>query len=712
MPNLHNISISISVSPTAIILGLLLIVLFTFFIYKYTLPKVSKSLTFLLIFLRSMILLLILLLLFEPAVILKKKLLEEPNSLIFIDNSESVVFKDLLKRKTSIENLIHKISSADINPLLFSFGSSVKKISSDSLNKLDFHDLTTDLSQIYDKVEQSKDKVSSVTIISDGIITKGEDPSVKFEKLGIPVFTVGVGDTNKVKDIAISKVLFNRYIYANRPTKIKVFLTNSGYWEKNVVITLKDNSSIVARKTLKLNSNNFNSIIFDYTSKISGDRKLSVSVSKLKSEESYQNNRKVFYLNILKSKLKILIISGSPSEDLAFIENTLKNKKEFEVNSLIQISKNKFAGRQNKTRLIDSADVLILVGFPAKNTPYDLINKISDAIGKKHKPYFISLASGTDYNKLRILNDYLNFNYTRILKRYKNVQPSILDNNNPVFKNNAVNPIGQWNSLPPVKMTNANFTAKVGSKILAEIRINNISMSKPLIISQIVGNSRSFSLLAKDIWKWKLQLANKNSNLFDNFLSNAVKWLSLNSKQKQFNIKTSRRFYTLGEKISFLAEVYDATLSPIENASVDVTIFRNYEKYNLQLNSIGNGLYESTFEANLPGDYTYKAKAVVNNKQIGKAQGSFNIGEVNIELVNTKMNKELLSLLSSGTNGRFYLLKNTNGIIKKLIALKNINTKEKVVSSEIKLWTKSWILYGIIFLFAVEWLIRKRNSML
>ena len=237
-------------------------------------------------------------------------------------------------------------------------------------------------------------------------------------------------------------------------------------------------------------------------------------------------------------------------------------------------------------------------------------------------------------------------------------------------------------------------------------------MSKPLIISQIVGNSRSFSLLAKDIWKWKLQLANKNSNLFDNFLSNAVKWLSLNSKQKQFNIKTSRRFYTLGEKISFLAEVYDATLSPIENASVDVTIFRNYEKYNLQLNSIGNGLYESTFEANLPGDYTYKAKAVVNNKQIGKAQGSFNIGEVNIELVNTKMNKELLSLLSSGTNGRFYLLKNTNGIIKKLIALKNINTKEKVVSSEIKLWTKSWILYGIIFLFAVEWLIRKRNSML
>jgi len=712
MPNFHNISISISASPSAIIFGLLLIVLFTLFIYKYTLPKVSQFLTFLLIFLRSVILLLILLLLFEPSVILKKKILEEPNSLIFIDNSESIVFKDSLKRKTLIKNLIHKISSANINPLLFGFGSSVEKISSDSLNKLDFHDLTTDLSQIYDKVEKSKDRVSSITIISDGIITKGEDPSPKFEKLGIPVFTVGVGDTNKVNDIAISKVLFNRYIYANRPTKIKVFLTNSGYSGKNVVITLKDNSSIIARKTLELNSNNFSSIIFDYTSKISGNRKLNVSVSKLKDEESYQNNRKVFYLNILKSKLKILIISGSPSEDLAFIENTLKNKKEFEVNSIIQISKNKFAGRENDTQLIDSADVLILVGFPAKNTSYGLINKVSNAIGKKHKPYFISLASGTDYNKLRILNDYLNFNYSSISKRYKNVQPFILDNNNPVFKNNAVDPVDQWNSLPPVKMANANFTAKVGSKILAEIRFNNISMSKPLIISQIVGNSRSFSLLAKDIWKWKLQLANKNSNLFDNFLTNAVKLLSLSSKQKQFNIKTSRRFYTLGEKISFSAEVYDATLSPIENALVEVTIFRNYEKYNLQLNSIGNGLYESIFEANLPGDYTYKAKAVVNNRQIGKAQGSFNVGGVNIELVNTKMNKELLSLLSSSTNGKFYLLKNTNGIIKKLITLKNITTKENVVSSEVKLWTKSWILYGIIFLFAVEWFIRKRNGML
>ena len=712
MPDLHNISISISTSPLTIILSLLLTVLFTFFIYKFTLPKVSKALTFLLIFLRSVILLLILLLLFEPSVYLRKGIVKEPNSLIFVDNSESVAFKDSLKKRISIENLIHKLTSADINAKLFSFSSAVKKLPSDSLNELNFHALTTDFSQIYDKVEKSKDKVSSVTVISDGIITKGEDPIVKFEKLGIPVFTVAVGDTSKAKDILISKILFNRYIYTNRPTKIKVFLTGNGYPGKGVVVTLKDNSSFTTRKSVKLNSNNLSSVTFDYIPKSSGEQKLSVSVSKLKGEESYKNNRKVFYIDILKSKLKVLIISGSPSEDLAFIENTLKNKKEFEINSIVQISKNKFARKQNNTQLIDSADVLMLIGFPAKSSPSGLISKIRNAIGKKHKPYFISLASGTDYNKLRNFSDYLNFNYKIISKRYQNAQPSIVDNNNPVFKNNAVNPVEQWNMLPPIKVLNTNFTAKVGAKILADIKLNNVRISKPLIISQIVGNSRSFSLLGKDIWKWKLQLADKNSNLFDNFLTNTVKWLSLNQKQKQFSIKTSRRFYSLGENISFSAQVYDATLAPIEDASVDVTIFHNSEKYNLQLNSIGSGLYEGSFETNLPGDFTYTAQAIVKNKLNGKAKGSFNIGEVNIELVNTRMNKSFLLLLSSNTNGQFYMLNNTNGIINKLLKLKTKNTKEKIVSSEVKLWTKSWILYGIIFLFAVEWFIRKRNGML
>ena len=69
---------------------------------------------------------------------------------------------------------------------------------------------------------------------------------------------------------------------------------------------------------------------------------------------------------------------------------------------------------ENYNLKIDSTDVIFLIGFPAANTPANLINKIAENIKSKNKPFFISLASAVDLQKLKIIESELPFSISQI----------------------------------------------------------------------------------------------------------------------------------------------------------------------------------------------------------------------------------------------------------------------------------------------------------
>ncbi len=95
------------------------------------------------------------------------------------------------------------------------------------------------------------------------------------------------------------------------------------------------------------------------------------------------------------------------------------------------------------------------------------------------------------------------------------------------------------------------FNARVESKTLAQINMNNSIVKSPLIISNNFSGKRSIAVLAKDIWKWKLQVAPKGLDVFDNFIVNSLRWLRASEEQKLVKIKTSKKIFSQGERIEF-----------------------------------------------------------------------------------------------------------------------------------------------------------------
>jgi hypothetical protein len=130
------------------------------------------------------------------------------------------------------------------------------------------------------------------------------------------------------------------------------------------------------------------------------------------------------------------------------------------------------------------------------------------------------------------------------------------------------------------------------------------------------------------------------------------------------------------------------------------------------MQNVGPGLYEGSIIINETGDFSFSAEAMTDSRVLGRDNGSFNIGEIDIEMVNPVMNYSLLNLLASESGGEFYFPDDYSPILNKLKELKINSSKEKVVTSEITLWSDTWMLVIAILLFALEWFIRKRSGML
>lgn len=716
MFNFEKISLSFSYNGVYFFIGLILLASYTVYMYRYTLPPVSSAKKTILVLLRIFALIFLIFIIFEPVATIVKKVILQPVNMVFIDDSHSMTIEDGTQRIENAKRFVDGLNSNNLigSSRLYTFGSKITALSYDSLSGLGFSEGNTDFAAIFSFIKNKNDNIASVSIISDGVITEGTNPVFTAEKLNIPVFTVGVGDTTKRNDVLIKNVLHNELIYAGTPTIISATILNKGFGNKPATISLYENGKLLDQRTVNLFVDGTQNETFSYTPDTGGEKKLTIEITNLEGEFTFENNKRVFYINVLTNKVKILIIAGSPSPDLSFVKNSLEEDKNLSVKSLTQVAAGRFIEKYTSSTELDSAQIIFLLGFPTKETTTELLSKVREAISLKGKPFFLLFENNTDFVRLRSLQPELPFIIQNIDGGFSEVQPVVQssENENPLIRNNSRNPADAWNNLPPVFMTNSDISAKPESEVVVKAKMNNVAINTPLIVSRRLGIKRSVSVLAGGIWRWKLQTATKQLNLFDSFINNSVKWLRSFEEQKQVTVKTTKKLYALGEPVEFTAEVYDASYNPVSDAEVKVSIRHTGKTDEIILNSVGSGLYEGTYQTSVTGDFAFSGSASRNNKKLGTDGGSFNIGEVDIEMLNPPMDYEFMSSLASNTGGRFFYYQDMNELYPILKNIRQNASKEKTEISEIRLWSNEWLLIIVIVLLGVEWFIRKQSGML
>lgn len=711
MSKIDSINISINSDFLWIVIGIILLTLYSWFSYQYTIPAISSRLKIFLIAIRSLVIILTLILIFEPNISIKYIDTIEPVNFLFIDNSSSLAIKDSAQRIDNLNKLVRDLTSVNkVNSKKYLFGKKPEEIDQEENSPINLKEPLTNFYKIFETINQTKENVGSIVIASDGIITDGYEPVLEAEKFGVPVFTVGIGDTTTRRDLIVKDVIYNQFIYAGTETEIEAVIVNYGYEERNNNVSLFEEEKLIQTKNVTLSSSGINKIVFNYTPSTSGEKKLKVVATSLPNESNSINNARNFYLNVLNNKIKITIVSGSPSPDLSAISSSLTTDKNLQVKKIIQVGDDKFWEDLNLT-LVDSADILFLIDFPNNNTPVSLIEKIFSSI-RSNKPYFLFVTPNTDLNRLKPYESLLPFSINKIENEALPVQPEIVTGKfNSIFSRlSSDNFI--WSTLPPISKNSSDLVAKTESTILLRSTVRNIPINSPLLISRSIANERSISFLAGDLWRWQLSTAETNPLFFQNFINDIVKWLNVSGEQKEFTVKSNKKIYSTGETAEFIAELYDQTFSPINDANVNLKISSGQTTFETVLTKLKDGIYIGSFDLLEDGDYSIEGIAKFQGTNVASEKVRFNVTAGAIEMFDTKMNIEFLRRLAGISGGKYYPIDNYESLVEDIKTLNLKASQDRTSFSEIGLWSNKWIMVLIICLFAVEWFMRKRIGML
>lgn len=724
-PQFH---ISFSGSMSFLLLLLLAIVTFTIFIYRQTNPIIPRWQKMLLTFLRTLALILLILTLFEAVIRRKIVRTRPPLVAVAIDESASMaITDDNGNRKEQVLSIL----SNDILPhlkgrfdtKLFTFSNTVKPVQNADLDSLNFDGDVTNISKSIETIKEnlSEENLTNILLLTDGNYTTGGNPTRMAAEIGVPVFTIGIGSTKPVPDLAISNMETNLFAYMGEPSPLKVTLRNTGFGEITLPLTIKKGKTTLVSQMIKLPpSPSEKTFSLDFLPKEEGRQKIDVELPFQKGERSGKNNTRSFYINVMKARLKILLLAGSVSPEISFLRRYLSSGERYDLSVMVAKRDGNFYESLSVTSQINDADIFILQDFPTMRTAQSVMNLIKTKMQNKTRPILLLFGKNTDLKKLKILEDFipLRAGGRTISERQIYCVPTPAGYNHPIMQINSknVSPSTTWSQLPPIFLSKSITKFWPNAVTLAKAvtsRMGNKSNAKksgvPLIVIRADGTQKSAAILAYGLWRWDLLMSGigEEGEVYNQIINNMTRWLELNKNSTLVDLSTNKSLYNYSEPVNVQVKVFDEKRKPMDHADVVLKLVHQNMVRDFIANSAGDGKYIATLNPNQPGDYNLTALVEYQGRLFGESKTMFTVGEYSAELADTRMQKALLENIALVSRGQYISPDSVTNFEKAL----NSNSQETVLIKENELWNNPAILLLIVLLLATEWFIRKKKGM-
>lgn len=719
-----DVSITLQGSTFLFVLIAIAGVAIVFFYYKYTIPPLPPNKKIILIILRSLAIVVLLSFFYEPVVDIIYRNDQPPVLAVLLDNSQSMAISDASGNRSSHvqkwlqENTLQRSGyAADVR--FFTFSSRLDSNGHEHLDSLPFNGESTNLSEVVRQLKEriTKENIQAAVLVTDGNYNVGKNPLYEAEELGIPIYALGVGDTAEQKDVLVENVLTNSLAYANSRLPVDVTIKSSGYNEQTVEVAVMEGGKILAQSTLRLlEGTRSYAVKFSIVPETEGVHKYTVRVSSLKGELTEKNNVQSVFVKVLKDKLRIVMFAGAPHPDVAAVRQVFVEDERLTIRAFVQKSPTEFYETTYNRSALDSADCLVLINFPSAASSQQVLHDIVDAVNRMKKPLLFIHGKLVDYRKLQQLEPFLPFSWLSVNSGEVSILASVNERqkNHPLVNLEGEVTAETWHQIPPLVKSQTVFRVKPEAEVLASVKIQNIVVPEPLIAIRTINRQKSFAITGYNVWQWRLMAqGNQQTEKFLYLLlTNAVRWLTTLEEGKNVRIVPTKETFTTAEPVQFTAQVYNEQLRPIDNAEVNIDIQRGKETISTTLTSVGNGLYEGSLEGLGEGDFTFQGSATLDGTRLGEDKGRFTVGQLNLEFLETKMNKQLLEQIAFRTGGKFYLMNNAENLSKDIQQNVKFAAKDVVQKTKIEMWNWQYLLIALVLLFGFEWFIRKRSGML
>jgi hypothetical protein len=716
-----DLSLTLQTNPVLFGFIALIITLVSYFIYRITVPPIPGALKATLIFLRSAGLIAVLMIFFEPVLTVVTRSETPPRVIVMIDDSRSMQLVDGEgDRAETVEQVLNNDLFSTLqrqNKLtVIRFAGEADMLTDFSPDTFQLQGPATNIDAAIKKVREIRESenISLGILISDGNYNTGPRPIYEAEQIGIPIYTVGIGDSLEQKDVLISRVLANEIAYLDTESPVDVRVRSTGYAGERVAVTLSDENRVIGEETITLIEGTADyEISFSFQPEDEGTKRLTVRVEELPGEVTYENNLQSFFVRIIDRRMRVLVLAGSPSQDVVFLRRTLESDETVDVSLSVQGIDGSFIGDEPADQRLREADLIILAGFPTSDSPSGLVNMVREIIEQQNKPLFFMESSHTD---ARRIDSVLPVVTERTMPNERQTFVHVPDEFTPhsIFRAGDEHMDVAWHTLPPIFRTMNRYSVRPGSEIIMTHRMQNIPLDDPFLVLRSVGGSKSAAMLGYGVWRWRMMGRGpiNGEQIFDNLIINLVQWLTTEEDQDRVRITSSKEQYHTGESIEFAGQVYDEQYRPLPNADIRVAVRSENQTFETILSPRGHGRYEGRLNPLPEGNYVYEGIAQYEGIDIGKDEGQFMVGELNLEFRDTRMNVGVMRQIAAVSGGSYIHSNEQDKLGEILRKIDSHVPRIETQSADFQIWSLPAALIMMILFFSIEWFLRKRNGML
>ena len=716
-----DLSLALQTSPVLFGLLALIIAAVSYFIYRVTVPPIPGALKAVLIFLRTAGLIAVLMIFFEPVLTVVTRSEIPPRVALLVDDSESMRLVDGAGDRAEIlDRLLNNeiFNSLDEQDKLttIKFAGDAGKLHAFAPDSFQLDGPATNIDAAMKKLreERERENIKLGVLISDGNYNVGPRPVYEAERLNIPLYTVGVGDSLEQKDVLISRVIANEIAYLDTESPVDVRVRSSGFGGERVAVTLSDEDEIIEEKTITLEEGTADyELSFAFQPEEEGVNRYTVSVQELPGEVTHENNHQSFYVNVLDRKVQVLLLAGAPTQDAVFLRRTLENDETIDVTLSVQGEGGSFIGEEPTETRLRETDLIILAGFPANETPPALVNNVRTIVEDENKPVLFLENLIADVQRIDDLLP-VAIDRTRREESQTFIRVPEEQAGHSLFRIGEERTDIRWEALPPVFRTMNRYAVRPGSEKLMTHRLQNTPLDDPFLVIRSVGGRKSAAMLGYGIWRWRMMGRGDIDGIkvYDNLMYNLVQWLTTDEDQDRVRITASKEQYHTGEAIEFVGQVYDEQYRPLANAEVRVSVRADDETYETILSPRGHGRYEGKLNPLPEGDYEYEGIAEYEGSGVGEDDGRFLVGELNLEFRDTRMNIQIMRQLATITGGGYLHPDEPEKLEEMLREIDTYEARIETASADYQVWNLPAALAVLILFFSIEWFLRKRNGML
>src|SRR4030095_15870135 len=127
-----------------------------------------------------------------------------------------------------------------------------------------------------------------------------------------PVFTVGVGNTNRPMDAELTRVNMPRRVLVGSRLNIEAFVGLTGYSTTKVLIGIREDGRAVKTEEFNFKGNDTQALNLEITPATPGIHRYTVEITPLDGEMTVDNNKQHALVEVIQGPLRILYVEGEP----------------------------------------------------------------------------------------------------------------------------------------------------------------------------------------------------------------------------------------------------------------------------------------------------------------------------------------------------------------------------------------------------------------